>query len=188
MTGRILALLGLLAVVAAPAANAQIINGGFETGNFSGWSLSGNGGFISIVGGGLQHSGNDAASFGAVGSPTFLSQTIATVAGDSYALSFWLRNDGGAPNLFRAEWDGNVVTNMTNVGAQPYTQYTYNVTASTNSTQLKFSFQNDPSFWRFDDVAVQDLGASSVPEPGNVAMMAGLLAPGALYLIRRKRA
>jgi 2-keto-3-deoxy-6-phosphogluconate aldolase len=34
--------LGLVAVFAAPAANANLIqNGGFETGNFSSWTVSG---------------------------------------------------------------------------------------------------------------------------------------------------
>lgn len=188
MTGRILAVLGLLAVVAAPAANAQlVVNGGFETGTFSGWTQSGNTGFTAVVNSPV-HSGTYAASFGPVGSLGYISQNVATIAGNLYAITFWLANEGGTTTEFAAFWDGGLLDHEVNAPTHGYTQYTYNMTASTNSTQLKFGFRQDPSFMQIDDIAVQDLGASSVPEPGNVAMLAGLLAPGALYLVRRKRA
>ena len=57
-----------------------LTNPGFETGNFSGWALTGNSGFISIITSPV-HSGNFAASFGAVGSLTFLSQTVTDTVG-----------------------------------------------------------------------------------------------------------
>ena len=46
---------------------------------------------------GNPHSGNDAAFFGAfsVGSYDQIQQTLATVAGQSYDLTFWLDQDGG---------------------------------------------------------------------------------------------
>ena len=53
----------------ASAATAQnlITNGGFETGNFSGWTQSGNTGFTGVDGG-SANSGSFGASFGPVGS------------------------------------------------------------------------------------------------------------------------
>ncbi|MEO5960247.1 MAG: carbohydrate binding domain-containing protein, partial [Opitutaceae bacterium] len=72
-----------------------LVNPGFETGDFTGWTLSGNSGFISITND--AHSGDFAASFGAVGSQTLLAQTVvATVPGATYTVDFWLRNLAGA--------------------------------------------------------------------------------------------
>jgi hypothetical protein len=155
-----------------------VVNCGFETGTFVGsWTLSGNTGFEGVAGGGVEHSGNFGAFFGPIGSLGFISQDLATVAGDSYDLSLWLKSDGGIPNEFEVLFNGLVLTHVTNQAAFPYTQYTFMGLAATGaSTELKFGFRDDPGFLSFDDVSVTSTIAQQVPEPGSLALMALALA------------
>src|SRR5689334_18970366 len=112
-------------VLTSGAARADlVVNGGFETGDFTGWTLTGNSGFISITNN--AHSGSFAASFGAVGSPTFLSQTLTTTSGTTYTISYWLTNLGGPTNEFNVEWNGATVSLQTDLQSFPYTQGTFN--------------------------------------------------------------
>ena len=170
-------------VLASGAARADlVVNGGFETGDFTGWTLTGNSGFISITSD--AHSGNSAASFGAVGSPTFLSQILPTTAGSNYSISFWLANLGGPANEFNVEWNGATLSLQTDLQPFPYTQGTFNV-VGTGSDTLTFSFQQNPSFFHFDDVSVNVAGA--VPEPASLTLLGGALL-GFGVLRRRRRA
>ena len=93
---RVFAGVGALALAAAatPSNAAELVtNGGFETGNFSGWTLGGNTGFTGVDTA-SAHSGTYGAYFGAVGSTGTLSQLLNTVAGQTYTVSFWLSNSG----------------------------------------------------------------------------------------------
>src|SRR5688572_25103995 len=142
-----LALVTTLALGLAQQTRA-VVNGGFETGDFSGWTLSGNTGFTAVTAG-AANSGAFGASFGAVLTETLLAQTvIPTTAGASYSLDFWLRNlSGGATNSFSAWWDGVLVTSLFNSAAFDYTEFSFPVVASGASTVLEFRFRHDPSFW-----------------------------------------
>src|SRR5262249_5454325 len=76
-----------------------IVNGGFETGNFSGWTQSGDLSYTGVDGS-LPHSGSFAAYMGPTGSDGFLAQSFATTPGANYTLDYWLESDGGSPNDF----------------------------------------------------------------------------------------
>lgn len=189
--------IGVLALALGVGAQAQaglnlVLNPGFETDSFTDWSLSGNVSFASITT--TAHSGSFAARFGAIGSPTDLSQTqtLPTVAGDQYTISFWLKNEGGSPNLFSAKFGNDTLVTLTNQSPFPYTEFTYSSTAASSSTPLEFQFQQNPSFWDFDDVSVTDLSAGPVPvpEPRTLfsAGIGGLLGLGLVWHRRRPKA
>ena len=170
MTRRLLPYLvcGALVMLVALPARAQLVsNGGFETGAYSPqWTLAPGGPFDSVCQAGapigattcVVHGGQYAMSFGLAGAQDSLSQTIPTVAGSTYTLSFWLANDNpsdGNTTTFAVFWDGNSVYSLPSPQPTfPYTQVVLTVTASTNSTPLTFVAQQDPSQWFLDDVSV----------------------------------
>ena len=172
-------LIGIALHASATPITNIVTNGGFETGDFTGWTQSGNTGFTGVSND-SAHSGNFGAFAGPVGSLGFLSQNLNTVAGATYELSFFLRNDGagggeeqsllpilpgGGPAIseFQVYWNGALIFSIP-PSADPsvYTQLNFiNLVATGPTTELKFGFRNDPSFWNIDDIVA---GPSGVPE------------------------
>ena len=141
-------------------------NGSFETDSLDGWTVGGN---SAVVSAGPQlfvdaepESGLYAAAFGSIGPDGTLSQTIATTPGEAYTLGFWVQNEtaGSDVNDFKAMWNGQTLLSLTNAAQSGYTQYTYTVTATSNSSTLEFSARNDPSQWDLDNVSLIDPPAS----------------------------
>src|SRR5438067_1023392 len=66
-----------------------VFNGGFETGDFTGWILSGNPipGKVDTLN---PHSGLYAADLTALGSPSFMEQFLASTPGVTYDLTYFL--------------------------------------------------------------------------------------------------
>ena len=175
----------LLLSVGRSSIASIVVNGGFETGAFTGWSLSGNTGFTSVVAGAAAHSGNYSAQLGPVGSEGFITQNLPTTAGTNYVLTYWLGNDGGAPNEFTVIWNGGVVSDQLNTSSFAYTLFTLNVTATGVSTPLTFGFRQDPNFLHLDDISV-DAG-TAVPEPASLMVWALLAIAAGGFAIRRRR-
>jgi hypothetical protein len=172
-----------------------VTNGGFESGAFApGWTQSGNTGSTGI--GGNSNTGSFAAFFGNVGSLSILDQTLTTIVGATYDLSFFLESEGkgklsaGGTQIFQVFWNGVMVFNLGPSGSFDYTQYgASGLTVTGTSTVLEFRIQNDPSFFDLDDVVVTGNTASSVPETLST-MWLGLTFVGmvGLFQLRRKRA
>lgn len=143
-------------------AQSLVRNGGFETGDFSDWSLTGStlANYVSSGSPITPHSGNYAAALGQYGSLAYLSQTLPTSPGQPYLLSFWLENpEIGTPNQFLANWGTNspgtnAVFSVTDAGAFAWTNVQLLVRASGTNTALQFGARNDQWFFGLDDVTV----------------------------------
>ena len=180
-------LAGVALAFATPAAAQELVtNGGFETGDFSGFTQTGNTGFTGVS----NHpsyvaSGAYGAFFGPVGSTGGITQTLSTNAGQSYLISFDLRNyGGGTPNFYNVLFGGVSLFSATNSAAFNYTNFSTTATAVGASTGLAFNFQHNPSLFLLDNVSVTAVNGA-VPEPATWAMM--LVGFGAMGVSLRRR-
>jgi hypothetical protein len=148
-------------------------NGGFETGDFTDWTLAAKAtdNFVDSIdataldGGSsipgvddslFVYSGIYGAFLGQTASIGTLSKTLPTVPGQQYALSFWLDNPAsGTPNEFHALWNGSSVFDLANADQFTWTNLQYTVTASATSTVLQFRFRNDQAAFGLDNISAQ---------------------------------
>jgi Putative Ig domain len=152
---------GNLTIVTTSGINL-VANPGFETGNFTDWTQSGNTGYMTVSTEDA-HSGLYKASLGPVGSLGYLSQNVATTIGTQYTFSWYLQSDGETPNEFQASWNGTVIFDQTNLPAFDYTLYSFTETATSTSTPIQFGFQDDPGYLHLDDVSVSSSGGLELP-------------------------
>lgn len=159
---------------------ATIVNGGFESGDLTGRTLSGATDFIG-AGSFFPHAGAFALEAGPVGGLGFLSQAVTTVPGAPYSLSIWLANDCGSsstcgqPNNFQVSWGNQVIYAASGLPALDYTQLLFSVTAVAATTNLTLGFRQDQFSFYVDDISLQ-----AAPEPSGLALIGvtGLLAVG----------
>jgi hypothetical protein len=152
----------LILPIVSLAQTCKVVNGGFETGDLTGWSDASFGN--SVVGsfaGVDPHSGQFQLAGGAVGFSDTISQVIPFGVGDNVTVGFWVANIGAGNNSFSATFDGHTLLTLVNAPSQPYTLYTYNLTVGSANPTLSFAIRNDPSWFFLDDVSVTFQGASA---------------------------
>src|SRR5579884_1148585 len=139
------------------AATNLLVNGDFESGNFSGWTLSGDTNDTFIDDGsffGPPFSGSYEADLGTISSMGYLSQSIPTAAGANYLLSFWFSNPDMDPNEFFVNWNGKTLFARTNFQASNWTNVQVTLPSSSTSGVLQFEFEDDSFVVLLDDVSV----------------------------------
>jgi hypothetical protein len=141
--------------------DSLVQNGGFETGDFSSWIQTGSTDYEFVSGSPYAHSGAYGALLGPQNALSYLSQTLPTIPGQTYLLSFWWESldngSGGGSNEFLVAWDGTTIFDQTEVGVFGWTNIQMAVTATENNTVLEFGFRNDPYYFALDDIIVTRL-------------------------------
>ncbi|MFN6482438.1 MULTISPECIES: DUF642 domain-containing protein [unclassified Nostoc] len=149
-----------------------IINGGFEidplvdpndpnivNSNVTAWVKSGE--LIDISGitiSNFPHTGNQGLSLGSFSGISYISQTIPTIPGQHYQLTYYFASIEEAPNLknkFKVFIGGKKVSVQNDTPYQPYTQYTLDFKAKATSTEIKFASKAKYGFLYLDDVSVK---------------------------------
>jgi hypothetical protein len=142
-----------------------VVNGGFETGNFSGWNLNAT---TTQVGKSkpLIHSGKYGAELGQLNTLGYLSQNVPTTAGQTYLLSLWLDNPantfGATPNEFLVQWEGNTIYHVVDLPFTTWTNLQFVVTATAAGSELQFGFSDEPSYLGLDDISVKPIAVPAI--------------------------
>lgn len=165
------------ALFATSASAGLIENGGFETGNLTGWNVSET---INNYVGDVNETdfipfGAFALFIGCVDNLCSTSQAITTTPGKSYIFSFEYGNDGQTPNEFIANFGNTTVFHRLDdrFDTTPgFTHESFTVFATDATTMVEFLGRNTQGFLALDNVSVEEAGIGDpVPEPGALALL-----------------
>jgi len=158
-------------------------NGGFETGDFSNWALTGDAGSYDFVDNGSStgiapYSGTYFAALGEVGTQAHLSQTLPTAAGQKYLLSLWLYNpvtgSSRRQNEFSVSWNGSTLYDKKNIAQSGWVNMQFIVTATGGGTVLQIGGRDDKSYLGLDDVSVKPVFSPAISaQPASLTVLSG---------------
>lgn len=187
---KFLQLLPLLALPLAlsPVARANLIlNGGFETGTYTDWTVvpADTGSYYVVAPtftsfGVAAQEGVYAVAFGAMeDSWDTIYQTFNTVAGQSYDFGFWVHNAAGwSGSMLLATWDsvylssqgGNPFPIMTDAGSFDWQQYSFTQLATSTETTISFAGRSNAEWIMLDNISVTELAQPSVTKEGSATV------------------
>ncbi|WP_375511146.1 DUF642 domain-containing protein [uncultured Nostoc sp.] len=160
--------------VAQAEGQELIINGSFENDalvdpndptapnpNVMGWTKSGDPMDISGIRiSNFPNTGNQGLSLSGFSDISYISQTIPTVKGQNYQLTYYFASIEEPPDLknkFQVFIGDKKVFVSQNTPFQPYTKYTISFKAKGESTEIKFGYKAKDAFLFLDDVSVQSI-------------------------------
>lgn len=154
-----------------------VMNGDFETGDFTGWEKKGR--YISVGASSYTDSSNHTANLGTVGAVlgSLAQSGLMTIPGMEYEFSFMLASSGGYPNEFKAVVNGVTLASEVRGSRHSFTPYSFTFVADALPTTIEFFARNDPGIFSLDNVSL-DLTPvpAPVPEPSTLLLLGlGLL-------------
>jgi len=178
----------LIAAVGSAHAAEFLKNGSFETGDFSGWTLTDLSGYTTVQPTAFSYGAESGEFYVYAGPPSSapgtLSQTFADTAGEKLDISGWAIGDtatedglGDVSYFFNGDSLGSP-----DLSSGAYTQSTFEVTA-TGSDTFTIKFSNDSSYNGLDNFSITG-GVATIPEP--TTWVLSLLGFAGLGLIARR--
>jgi hypothetical protein len=171
---RLLSFLGAcaLSAVALSSTNANaanlIVNGGFETGDFSGWTADPVSYPMYIVTSPVYQGKYAAQIAGYDYGPDTLTQTVSDTANQNYYLSFYIYQSPPGPTVsLDVTWNGATVISDIAPTTGDFWKHFVTQVIGTGSDTLQFIDANNPGFDYLDNVSL----TTSIPEPATWAMM-----------------
>ena len=170
------------AIFSARIGQPLVQNSGFETGDFTSWTLNGHGYNYNYVDSSgthvAPHTGTYCALLGESGVLAYLSQTLPTVSGQKYLLSLWMKNpvqgNATSPDEFSVSWNGSTLYDKVNFIQASWLNLQFVVTATGASTVLQIGGRDDPSYIGLDDVTVTPVFAPTIStQPTNLTVLSG---------------
>ena len=176
------ALTFLVSAVPCSFAGNILVNGSFQDGDLTGWTLSGPSGLTVFCHAGFGYSAEDSdhcyAALGSVGKDATITQSFADTKGASYQFSFWYDANGTGPSDFNADWDGTLLLGLTDTNTGGWVEYTF-TEPGTGHDSISLGGYDNPSYDALDNVSVQ------TPEPATLALLGTLL--GLAGVVRRRK-
>jgi hypothetical protein len=169
-------------------------NGGFEAGNLTGWTLSGNSSAFAVSSSSTYlHSGTYGLQAAANSSLGYITQTLTTSPGQTYQLSFWFHvSSTRTGQQLQANWNGTNVYNTTSPSTS-WTNQKLIVNATSTNTQLQFGMNSASSHstsFGLDDISVTPVNLPVITQQpvsstnfagSNVAFTAGATGSSPLF-------
>lgn len=162
---------------AAPVAHAaNIVTNGDFSNILTGWTSNQSVAFPWSPTGYSATTGciGDGCINGTAAQQNFLEQNLATVAGDSYTLSFDVQSVF-APSELKTLFGGIVASDLVDLTLPSFLTFTYSgLVATSSTTTLEFLGRNDLGRLDITNVSVVDngpTGNSPIPEPGTLALV-----------------